>query len=166
MKKLYDEGYFLSFPTSLQESGTAQISQKPQKFYKTDLSWPLHDLWPNQCITLWSGFLPTKFGSHRAYVSILTYAGWPLHDLRSQQCLKNLRWTKLHPLTEFEPRASYHLQKQARTNIQQKISYYYIDSTSVNHFGQNIGNPNVLCVAQTMHRVLLSAEDSTFSDKK
>ena len=37
-----------------------------------DLSWPLHDLWPQQCITLWSGVLSTKFGGHRALLSKLT----------------------------------------------------------------------------------------------
>ena len=37
-----------------------------------DPSWPLHDLWPQQCITLWSVILPTKFGGHRAFLSNLT----------------------------------------------------------------------------------------------
>ena len=41
-----------------------------------DPSWPLHDLWPQQCITLWSGDLPTKFGGHRALSSKLTPT-WP-----------------------------------------------------------------------------------------
>ena len=41
-----------------------------------DPSWPLHDLWPQQCITLWSEILPTKFGGHRAFLSNLT-PGWP-----------------------------------------------------------------------------------------
>ena len=31
-----------------------------------DLGWPQHDLWPWQYVTLWSGFLQTKFGSCRA----------------------------------------------------------------------------------------------------
>ena len=30
--------------------------------------WPLHDLWPQQCTTLWPGVLFTKFGSHRAFL--------------------------------------------------------------------------------------------------
>ena len=30
--------------------------------------WPLHDLWPQQCTTLCSGVLLTKFGSHRAFL--------------------------------------------------------------------------------------------------
>ena len=42
-----------------------------------DPSWPLHDLRPQQCITLWSVILSTKFGSHRAFISNLT-PGWPL----------------------------------------------------------------------------------------
>ena len=42
-----------------------------------DPSWPLHDLWPQQCITFWSGVLPTKFGGHRALLSKLTPT-WPL----------------------------------------------------------------------------------------
>ena len=37
---------------------------------------PLHDLWLQQCITLWSEALPTKFGSHRAFLSNLT-SDWP-----------------------------------------------------------------------------------------
>ena len=41
-----------------------------------DPSWPLHDLWPQQCITLWSRVLPTKFGGLRAFLSNLT-SGWP-----------------------------------------------------------------------------------------
>ena len=38
--------------------------------------WPLRDLWLQQCITLWSGILRTKFDSHREYLSNLT-SGWP-----------------------------------------------------------------------------------------
>ena len=38
-------------------------------------SWPLHDLWPQQCITLWSEVLPTKFSDQRA-LSKLTPT-WP-----------------------------------------------------------------------------------------
>ena len=38
--------------------------------------WPQHDLWPYQCITLWSGVLSTKFGGHRAFLRNLTSA-WP-----------------------------------------------------------------------------------------
>ena len=56
--------------------------------------WPwltLHDIWPQQCITLWSWVLPTKFGGHRALLSKLTPhwldPSWPLHDLRPQQCI-------------------------------------------------------------------------------
>ena len=50
----------------------------PQGIVKQlDPSWPLHDLWPQQCITLWSVILPTKFGGHRAFLSNLT-PGWPL----------------------------------------------------------------------------------------
>ena len=41
-----------------------------------DPSRPLHDLQPQQCITLWSGVLPTKFGDHRALLSKLTPT-WP-----------------------------------------------------------------------------------------
>ena len=48
-----------------------------------DPGWPLHDLWPQQCSTLWSGVLPIKFGCHRAFLSNLTSVdpSWPLHDL-------------------------------------------------------------------------------------
>ena len=41
-----------------------------------DPSWPQHDLWPQHCISLWSGVLPTKFGSHKALLSKLTPT-WP-----------------------------------------------------------------------------------------
>ena len=41
-----------------------------------DPSWPLHDLWPKQCIMLWSGVLPTKFGGHRPLSSKFTPT-WP-----------------------------------------------------------------------------------------
>ena len=41
-----------------------------------DLGWPVHVLWPQQCITLWSWVLPTKFGGHRALLSQLTPT-WP-----------------------------------------------------------------------------------------
>ena len=34
---------------------------------KLTSGWPLHDLWPQQCITLWSGVL-TKFGSHGTFL--------------------------------------------------------------------------------------------------
>ena len=33
-----------------------------------DPRWPLHDLWPQQCTTLWPGFPLTKFGSHRVFL--------------------------------------------------------------------------------------------------
>ena len=33
-----------------------------------DPRWPLHDFWPQQCTTLWSEVLFTKFGSHRAFL--------------------------------------------------------------------------------------------------
>ena len=38
-------------------------------------SWPLHELWPWQCIMLWSGVL-TKFGGHRPLLRKLT-STWP-----------------------------------------------------------------------------------------
>ena len=40
--------------------------------------WPLHDLWPQQCITLWSG-APPKFGSPRAFLRQLDR--WITFDL-------------------------------------------------------------------------------------
>ena len=51
--------------------------------------WPLHDLWPQKCIAFWSRVLPTKSGSHRAFLGNLTSA-WPrltptLHDLWPHQ---------------------------------------------------------------------------------
>ena len=39
-------------------------------------TWPLHDLWPQQWVTRWSGVLSTKFGGHTAFLSHLT-SGWP-----------------------------------------------------------------------------------------
>ena len=54
-----------------------------------DPGWPLPDLWPQQCIMLWSGIIDTKIGGHRAFLSKLTptwpqlTATWPL----TQQCI-------------------------------------------------------------------------------
>ena len=50
---------------------------------------PLHDRWPQQCITVWSGVLPTKCGGHRALLSKLTPT-WPqltLHNLNPSNAL-------------------------------------------------------------------------------
>ena len=41
-----------------------------------DPDWPLRDLWHQQCITLWSGILLTKFGGHRAFLNNLPPT-WP-----------------------------------------------------------------------------------------
>ena len=41
-----------------------------------DPAWPLHKLWPQQCVTFWSGVLPNKSGSRRVSLSNLT-PGWP-----------------------------------------------------------------------------------------
>ena len=44
-------------------------------------SWPLYDFWPEQCIILWSGVLPTKFGDHMAFlmqVDLFWDNLWPL----------------------------------------------------------------------------------------
>ena len=55
---------------------------------------------PQRCITLWSGILPTKFGGHRALLSILTptWPSLPRHDLWPQQCIT--LWTGILP-TKF-----------------------------------------------------------------
>ena len=65
-----------------------------------DPRWPLHDPWPQQCISLCSGVLPTKFGDHRALLSKLTLLdpSWPLHDLWPQQCIT--LWSGILP-TKF-----------------------------------------------------------------
>ena len=65
-----------------------------------DPGWPLHDLWPQRCISLWSGVPPTKFGGHRALLSKLTLLDpiWPLHDLWPQQCIT--LWSEILP-TKF-----------------------------------------------------------------
>ena len=54
-----------------------------------DLSWPLHDLWTQHYTTLRPGVLPTKFGSHRAFLNNLIHdwPSWPLHDLWPKQCI-------------------------------------------------------------------------------
>ena len=36
-----------------------------------DPGWPLHDLWPQQCIILWSGIRSTRCVSHRAFLGNL-----------------------------------------------------------------------------------------------
>ena len=65
-----------------------------------DPRWPLHDLWPQHCISLCSGVLPTKFGDHGALLSKLTLLdpSWPLHDLWPQQCIT--LWSEILP-TKF-----------------------------------------------------------------
>ena len=50
------------------------------KWLLLDPSWPLHNIWPQQCITHLLGVLPTKFGGYRALLSKLTPT-WP------QQCI-------------------------------------------------------------------------------
>ena len=45
-------------------------------WHLVDLGWPLHDFRLQQCITLQSVALPTKFGFHRSFLSNLT-PGWP-----------------------------------------------------------------------------------------
>ena len=61
-----------------------------------DPSWPLHDLWTQQRITLWSRILPTKFGGHRSFLS-----NWPLVDPSMtsdpQQCI--MLWSGFFPPT-------------------------------------------------------------------
>ena len=72
------------FPPNLVAIGHCEVS-----WPLLDPRWPLHDLWSQQCITLWSGILPTKFGGHRTLLSNLTPGGprmtpaWPL----PQQCI-------------------------------------------------------------------------------
>ena len=53
---------------------------------KLTSGWPLRDLWPHECITLWSKVLLTKFGSHRTFLGKLT-SGWPLRDLWPHKCI-------------------------------------------------------------------------------
>ena len=45
-----------------------QVSGQYLEAWPTDPRWPLHDLWPQQCTTLWSMVLFTKFGNHRAFL--------------------------------------------------------------------------------------------------
>ena len=51
---------------------------------------PQRDFWPQQCITLWSGVLPTKFGSHKAFLR--QFDLWMTFDLgvASKICSKTL----------------------------------------------------------------------------
>ena len=69
-----------------------------------DLSWPLHDSWPQQCITLWSRVFPTKFGGLKVFLSYLTRSGWPRMTLVWPQvppmCYVTLQWEIL--LTKFD----------------------------------------------------------------
>ena len=45
-------------------------------WFLVDPGWPLHDLWLRQCITHWSGVLPTKCVCHREFLSNLI-PNWP-----------------------------------------------------------------------------------------
>ena len=55
-----------------------------KQFDLFDPSWPVHDLWPQQRIKLWSGVLPTRFGGHGSFLSKLTLVypqltpAWPV----------------------------------------------------------------------------------------
>ena len=69
-----------------------------------DSGWPLHDLWPQQCIILWSGVPLTKFGSHRAFLKQLdlwmTFNLWWGHFKNTFLSLKGLSPI---PLPIFSP---------------------------------------------------------------
>ena len=77
-------------------------------------SWPLHDLGPQQCITLWLWFFLLN-------LVVIGYclANWPLLDpcmtFDPSNASKNLSWIKLHPPKKFEPSAPYRF-RGGRTN--------------------------------------------------
>ena len=69
-----------------------------------DPGWPLHDLRPQQCITLWSGVLPTKFGNHRAFLRQIDL--WMTFDLCSghlENMLLSLGGPAPIPMPSFSP---------------------------------------------------------------
>ena len=56
---------------------------------------PLHDLWPHQCITLWSAVVRTKFGCHRAFLSNFTH-GW--HSVNPAWSLTPTMWNSSYQI--------------------------------------------------------------------
>ena len=99
-----------------------------------DPGWPLHDLWPQQCITLWSGVLPTKLGSQRAYSSILTSGwpwltpAWPLTPAMPQKS-KLDQAPPTHPPSLSLVHLTVSEKKPGQTNKQthRELRYFYID---------------------------------------
>ena len=57
---------------------------------------PLYDLWPQHCTSLWSGVLPTKFGSHWAFLKQLDL--WSGHF---ENMLSNLMSPSPTPVPSF-----------------------------------------------------------------
>ena len=69
-----------------------------------DPGWPMHDLWPQQCITPWLGLLPIKFGSHWVFLRQLDL--WMTFDLwwgHFQNMLLSLRGLFPIPMPNFSP---------------------------------------------------------------
>ena len=75
--------YFQVRGSSYQLPNLVAIGHSWAIWHLVDLGWLLHDLRPHQCTTLRSGVLPTKFGSHRAFLCSFTSGvpfvdpGWP-----------------------------------------------------------------------------------------
>ena len=60
-----------------------------------ETDWPLHNLWPKECITLRLWVLPTKFGCHIGHawaVWPLLETDWPLHNLWPKECITLRLW--------------------------------------------------------------------------
>ena len=84
----------------------------------------LCDLWPQQCTTLRSGFLSTKFGSHRAFLRQfhlrMTFdLGW----VRFENMLLSLLGPS--PNAKFQPYTSKHNQTHSRTDTQTDRLLYF-----------------------------------------
>ena len=60
----FGQGFFLSSLIALRHSWAIWPRMTP------------YDLWPQQCITLQSGVLPTTFGAHRVYLQSNFTSGW------------------------------------------------------------------------------------------
>ena len=101
-----------------------------------DPSWPLHDLWPQQCTKLWSGVLPTKFGGHGALLSKLTPA-WPQLTptwLLTQQCITP--WSGILPIKfgdHWVQDIGHHIQMCQFTSSRLSEQSHFISQANVCH---------------------------------
>ena len=88
-----------------------------------DPGWPLHKLWPQQCITLRAGVLTNKFCGHKAFLKQLDL--WMTFDLwrgRFENMLSNLVGLSSTPMPSFSSITPYD-ETHSRTYIHKRGGY-------------------------------------------